>query len=305
MDQDILQFTYQERYQCICNESLNKATRSIVRPHRWGAVRFAKCPRCGSWCQSPQISSASLARWYDSNEYQGGSNQAGSAYINYLQDESHRLAEARQRVERDLASYLPESDGAVLEVGCATGSLLAVLREHGCKVHGIDLSPRFAEAAHSFYGLDITVGDLLAMSLPAHAFDMAIMLGTISNLWDLPASLGRIKEALKPGGVLIFNYPKADSLMAVLYGERFWMFAPSVSTLMTDAGCALAMQSAGFSVVHNRTDWQMPSFNKILSHAKVRALVPLFGKLGLGYQTLPFAIPLPGISLVCARVEED
>ena len=283
---------------------LDQNAPSILRAHAWGEVRFVRCRNCGTWCQSPQIVLASLAQWYDSNEYQGCSGQAGSAYLNYLQDEPHRLREARRRYLNDLAPYLPAAGARVLEIGCATGSLLAVLRDAGCEVHGLDLSPRFADTARSLYGLDVRTGALLSVCLPAQFFDMILMFGTISNLGDIPASLVRLRQALRPSGTLVFNYPIADSSIARLYGKRYWMFAPSVNSFMTGAGCTAAVRAARLSPTRYRIDRQMPSFSKILNHARAGLLLPVFDKLGLGNQSLPFAIPVPGIRIVWARVED-
>ena len=294
-------FEYVERLDCICAAPLTGARESFNKCGGWGDVRFVRCDRCGSWCQTPHVTLPSLAAWYDSDDYQGTAHQRGSAYVNYIDDEAARLIEARERHRRDLAPYLRATGARVLEVGCATGSLLAVIRDAGHKVVGIDLSRRFAEVAQARYGLDVHAGDFLTIPLPEESFDMVLLLGTISNLSDIPASLERLRRLLAGGGVLVLNYPVADSVVARAYGSRFWMFAPSVNTFMTERGCRAALAHAGFAVLRSRTDFQRPSLAKLVSHARLRVVLPLIDRLGLARTSVPIRIPIPGVRIAWAK----
>src|SRR5207244_2439117 len=116
---------------CVCGLPLPTTAQAYSRAYAWGAVYFKRCPSCRSWCQSPQIISDSLAAWYDSDIYQGSTTHSGAFYSNYLADEPNRLREARVRFSRDLAAILPPSGAEVLEIGCASGSLLVALRDAG------------------------------------------------------------------------------------------------------------------------------------------------------------------------------
>jgi SAM-dependent methyltransferase len=241
-----------------------------------------------------------LAAWYDSDEYQGSAERRGSAYVNYLEDEGHRIAEARRRYRNDLASYLPPSDGRVLEIGCATGSLLSVIRNAGHEVWGLDLSSRFADAAKLLYGIDVQVVDLRSSDVPEHHFDMVLLFGTLPALADLPGSLRRIRSLLKAGGILVANYAAADSFPAKAYGSRFWMFDPTVTTLKTSRGCRMVFDLAGLPLLRIARDWQMPSFRKVCNHAKLSPVLPVLEHLGLGGLAFPFPVPVPGVQILWA-----
>jgi SAM-dependent methyltransferase len=288
------------RPNCICGLPIRPDAPAIERPTRFGVVSFRCCAGCGSWIQSPRLTAGALADWYDSSEYQGGKGRVGIGYADYERDEPHRKREARARYRRDLAGLL-RPGSHVFEIGCASGSLMAELAQHGHSVMGCDLSERFAEMARRVYGLDVAVADWLEAPVADASLDAVLMLGTISNLGELDRSLAAVRRKLKPGGFLFFNFPAADSVVARVYGRAFWMFTPSVMQFMSRAGVSKALASAGFSVTQQRIDLQSPSIAKLLGHARLRVLTPLLRASGLLDRALPVAAPIPGVYKVWAR----
>jgi len=296
-------FSYHERKTCICGAALAPDGEYVKKDTAWGEVGFMRCRRCGSWAQSPQIDTQSLAGWYDSREYVSARDEGEGVYLNYLDEEKQRKAEAASRYRVDIAPFLP-AGANVLEIGCATASLLAVIRDEGHRITGIDLSGQFTRMARELNGIDVIVDDFLNYSGQSREFDMIIMLGTVSNLQDLTASLDKAKRMLKPGGRIFLNFPAADSLVARLYGKRFWMFTPSVSAFMTKPGCAMALAASGFDIEKMKMDWQSPSLSKLLGHARLGFLFPLLQRLGLDKSGFSFSIPIPVVYNVMAVKKE-
>lgn len=292
-------FKYKAVLSCICGAPLNAVHGSISKQVNFGAVTFLCCQTCGSYIQSPQITVDSLANWYDSDDYQGGAFQTGSAYHNYEAEEGARRLEALKRYKRDIQPLL-RPDSRVLEVGCASGTLLSILREAGHEVSGVDLSSRFADMAKKVYGLEVRVGDFTGMDWPENHFEAVVLFGTISNLQNLSSALDCIHAMLTPNGILIFNFPNSDSLVAKLYRDRFWMFAPSVSNFMTVAGCCQVLTKHGFHIDRIRNDVQRPSLGKLLCHAKLNAVVKTLPPKWVN-SPLPLTIPIPGVKFVLAR----
>jgi SAM-dependent methyltransferase len=295
-------FAYEERTVCICGQSLSDSVGYVCKNYPWGAVKFVRCKSCGSWCQSPQIALESLKKWFDSPDYQGSASKSGIAYVNYLDDESSRLEDARSRYGRDLMGFLPRRS-RVLELGCATGTLLSVLRDyHGCEVTGLDLSPKFVAKAKDRYNIDVLLGDLNNFSLPENYFDSIILLGTIGNLQNLHQYLIRFRKLLKHTGLLIFNYTDAESpIVKYLYRSKLWMFSPSVNCFMSNKGCRAALDQAGFHLVSICNDKQRPSLQKLLNHARLNFALPLLKFFRLEHISLPIAMPIPSVKLVKAK----
>lgn len=203
------------------------------------------------------------------------------------------------RARIDLEPHLPRC-ARVLEIGAATGSQLVPLRAAGHQVRGIDLSSEFVAFGRDQHGLDLEHQNFLDMAQPEDPFDMILLLGTISNLGDPRRHLAHAAGMLKPGGTLILNLPVNDSLPARLYGERFWMFTPSVNTFYSSAGISRLLEQSGFTIAEFRMDRQRPSFGKLAHHLRIGALAWLVRVLGLGEKRLPFGLPIPGIRYIRA-----
>jgi SAM-dependent methyltransferase len=246
------------------------------------------------------LTPASLASWFDSPDYQGTAGKTGVGYANYARDERQRALEAMQRYRRDIAPHLPASAN-VVEVGCASGSLLAEIARHGHRVLGCDLSATFAQAARDRHGIEVRVADWIDLDIAPASLDAILMLGTISNLQRLNESLDAVHRRLKPGGLFFFNFPDVEGLPARLYGARFWMFTPSVAQIMTRRGIGMALDRAGLPLVSCRTDRQAPSVGKIINHARLGAMYPALERLGIVDLVIPFSIPIPGVLSVMAR----
>jgi SAM-dependent methyltransferase len=289
---------------CVCGAALPAAPSTIIRPAPWGELRFVRCDDCGTHVQTPTPDGAWLAAWFSSQEYQGGAGRHGSAYHDYRADEASRRIEARERCRRQIARRL-RPGARVLEVGCATGSLLAELRDQGHEVAGIDLSPGFAALARELNDLDLWVGDFLDYPEDRGPFDAVVLLGTISNLRDLDRQLDKISRLLTPDGSLFVNFPATDGWPARLYGRRYWMFAPSVAAFMSRGGCRRALERAGFAIREITTDRQRPSLGKLATHVGLRGALPLLDRLGLSSLAIPVAIPIPGVWFIDASPREQ
>jgi SAM-dependent methyltransferase len=143
-----------------------------------------------------------------------------------------------------LAPHLrPES--RVLDVGCATGGLLAELRRRGFKhLPGLDPSPACAAVAKRLYGIEVrtlTIHELTAMQ---ERFDVAVLTGVFEHLPELDDSITSLIKILKPGGTLHLEAPDAGSYHQwfsaphqFLSIEHINFFSPaSLSNLMARRG---------------------------------------------------------------------
>lgn len=123
------------------------------------------------------------------------------------------LRSHRWRTAENSAAYLlPHlSPGmSVLDVGCGPGTVTVDLaaRVAPGKVVGIDLSDTVIEEARSYAAergvanVSFLAGDVHDADLPAASFDVVHAHQVLQHLPDPVATLGRMKQLVKPGGIV-------------------------------------------------------------------------------------------------------
>jgi SAM-dependent methyltransferase len=107
--------------------------------------------------------------------------------------------------------HLPPS-GTVVDVGCGSGVPIAqALVEEGFTVFGIDASPRLVAAFRSrFPGAPSACEPAQDSTFFHRSFDAAVSIGLLFLLSadDQRKLLGRVADALKPGGRFLFSAPR-------------------------------------------------------------------------------------------------
>lgn len=98
---------------------------------------------------------------------------------------------------------VPEGARHALDVGCGEGMLARALRRAVPQVTGIDLdAPSLDQArAHPGDGVDYVLGDFLTHPFEPASFDVIASVATLHHM-DAAAGLARMRDLLRPGGVL-------------------------------------------------------------------------------------------------------
>jgi SAM-dependent methyltransferase len=99
---------------------------------------------------------------------------------------------------------------SVLDIGCGTGTFACMLAQRGIDVTAVDPARASLDVARSKSGAEDVrwlLGD--ATSLPALRVDAAFMTANVAQVFltddDWAATLRGIRDALRPGGVLVFE----------------------------------------------------------------------------------------------------
>ena len=106
------------------------------------------------------------------------------------------------------AARLLQPAGRVLDVGCASGGLLALLRGRAAHLAGLELSQTAAEAAAQIAD-HVVCGALEDPDLPfeAGSFDLVVLADVLEHLVDPAAGLARAVAWCRPGGAVIVSVP--------------------------------------------------------------------------------------------------
>jgi len=181
-----------------------------------GEFRLVRCHRCGLVYLNPRPTRRELAALYPDEYDQYTETLAQSSRL-VRWDRRYGLRKRCQAIRR----YKPA--GRLLDVGCATGDFLDVMREiPGWQVTGVELSAHAADYARTELGLDVLVGTLEENHLADASFDVVTLWNVFEHLPDPLATLREIHRILKPSGLLVINTPNLDSLDARLYGP-YWI----------------------------------------------------------------------------------
>ena len=100
--------------------------------------------------------------------------------------------------------------GRLLDVGCGAGHFLALARDVGWEVAGVDPSAEACAVASQLYGLEVRNAPLEKADLPEAAFQVITLINVLDQA---PNPLGLLMAAhrvLRPGGVLVIRVPNGD-----------------------------------------------------------------------------------------------
>jgi SAM-dependent methyltransferase len=127
-----------------------------------------------------------------------------------------------QESPQDLVRF-PQSK--ILEVGCATGKMLSLLKEKGyAEVTGVDPSPVCAETAKRLHGISVYNYNLWNLPVPEQKFDCVILSAVLEHIRDLNRAIEKITTLLSVNGLLEIEVPDA-SRYAEFPGAPFQEFS--------------------------------------------------------------------------------
>ncbi|NQU22870.1 MAG: class I SAM-dependent methyltransferase [Candidatus Nealsonbacteria bacterium] len=238
-----------ETEQVACNLCGESRSRVLFREtYRLGTeaarLHVVRCRRCGLVYVSPRLTFASTGHVYRhdaadtiSHGYCWQGERGGSRFRRLLQ----RLIRMR-------------GDGRLLDVGCGGGQFLAEARRTGnWDLLGIEPHAPAARSARQLADCTVHTGTLQQTPLEPGSFDVVAMLGVLEHLHDPTSTLRRVRELLKPGGVLAVYVPSFDYLRIKDTGwlsrlrtgrhsnlhpqEHLFHFTPrTLATMLTAAG---------------------------------------------------------------------
>lgn len=129
----------------------------------------------------------------------------------------------REPVFRDayehLARLKPEG-GSVLDIGCGIGTFLAVCREGGWSVTGVETSTIACQVARDAYGLELINAPFSSAMFAGTRFDAVFAAQVIHHLPDPAAFVADIDRVVAGGGVIILRTPNLVPLQPSLILQR-------------------------------------------------------------------------------------
>jgi SAM-dependent methyltransferase len=212
-----------------------------------GTFRFVVCDACGLAYQNPRVSLARIGDYYD-DEYIAHRKQTDWGILTRPYERAMDALDIAK--ERIVTSFVPLSaDSQVVDVGCAVGSFLQRLRRrYHATVVGVDFKDLSRHPG--LQGVRFHHGLFYEAPLERGRFDLVTMWHFLEHDYDPRRSLRTAHRVLKPGGHLVIEVPRLDSVTFRLFGHRWpGLQAPQHTVLYDRAHLLDFVRREGFEVI--------------------------------------------------------
>lgn len=211
--------------------------------------QIVQCQACQLIRLHPQPTPKELLRYYPSGYWYVPSEDAAS-----------RLEEFYRRlVLRDHLRFVESalkgqgSDGLLVDVGSGGGLFLALMKDRGYRVLGLEYSVEAAAIAWGYYGVPTVCASLSRAPLPDASCAAITMFHVLEHLYDPAAYLQAAHRLLRPDGRLIVQVPNASSWQFLLLGENWTgLDIPRHMYSFRDRDLILLLDRCGFEVIRTK-----------------------------------------------------
>ena len=227
--------------------------------------QLVRCQNCGLQYLTPRLKSDLIITGY--------SEGTDEAFVSQNTARERTFAKSLDLIEK-----MRPQKGRLLDIGTAGGAFLGVANRRGWSVSGCEPNRWMAEWGSDHYGIDIRPGTIFEMGLPDEAFDVVTLWDVLEHTPDPQAVLKECRRVLRPGGLLVVNYPDIHSAVARLMGRK-WVFLLSVHLYyFTPDTVRAILAETGFQVQRSKKHWQSLELGYILF--RMGPYIPWLSKFG-------------------------
>lgn len=261
---------------------------------RPGTFTIVRCASCGLAYQSPRLTLAHIKPYYDDNYIAHQPRARWGALGPIVIWAMGAVDRAKLRIVRRYVDLARSS--SVLDVGCGTGTFLALVRtETDAAVAGVDFVD--LSARETMRGIEFHHGVFYEQEVGDHRFDLITMWHFLEHDYDPLRSLRHARRSLAPGGRIIIEVPRLDSLSFRLFGRRWpGVQAPQHTALYDKRSLVALAERAGLEVVAHLPYGAFPPYFYLFCGAAFTA------RKGRGLNLQRAVLPYFAGQLLCAPV---
>ena len=197
---------------------------------------YGECQNCGSLVSMRGLPDEELVVQNDETDFYG------KRYWFDHQQQELGLPDIFTRARNDLRErnlhwlkalfkyHLPPGD--VLELGCSSGSFVALMRQAGYEASGVEMSPWVAAFGHETFNVPIRIGPIESLDFPPSSFDVIALMDVLEHLPDPKETMRYCLQLLKPKGLLLIQAPQFKCGMN--YNELIESESPFLEQLKSD-----------------------------------------------------------------------
>lgn len=250
-----------DNQRCLLCKSRKFQTLSVQQDrmfHLPGEFIYKKCVSCKLVFLSPQPDSKTLQKHYPTKEYfaynKEGKGGTPGSIREYVIKHSYKPTLLsillKFLLSTDFAIPQYREKGKILDLGCGTGDILALLKKLGWDVYGIDIDKEAVKIAKSRGLKNVRLGTYEDVNAyPDRYFDAIRLYHVIEHVDNPFLCLKLLHKKVKIGGTIFLSTPNFDSPLRKLFG-RYWPHfdAPRHLFLFTPQTLAKGAEKSGLSV---------------------------------------------------------
>ena len=187
---------------------------------------YVRCVSCSLVQINPQPLEREISERYNTRsgeDYLSYELANEEAFLNLqlLALKDVKFWELEEELIKNRSNTAPGKKMRALDIGCATGSLLAYLSERGWETTGVEISTPQAEYGNSVRKLDIRKLPLEANHFPDGYFDVILASHLIEHLNNPGAMASEANRILAPGGSFFVTTPNIAGFQARIFKSRW------------------------------------------------------------------------------------
>ena len=233
-----------QNYECsLCKQD---KTKPVLHKH---GLTIVICSNCGFVYVNPrlkneQLNSIYLHNYFKNKEY---------GYIGYELQEVLRKKNF-ERWLKDAASFLPGGKPIrALDVGCAAGYCLDIMKSKGWDAEGLELEAEMFEVLmQSGYSVSKTRLEELST---AQKYSVITLFDVIEHIPDLDKAFQQLFNLLEEDGIIIIVTPDHNSIQRKIFRKKWFQYKPieHIQYFSRQTLIAFAGRNGLDMVVHKRS----------------------------------------------------
>jgi len=202
---------------------------------RQDEMLVVECGTCGLAYLNPRPKKLFIPKFYEEDYFNGARSNRGEGGLTLTFQNGEAGCFRRDKLPRTLEIINNQTGNIVgktiLEIGCATGDLLLLIRAMGAKAKGLEIS-EFAAAIARKRFLDVTTGTIeeyAALNTNKSSFDLILSLELIEHVLSPRQFFHDVASLIRDGGFLVMSTP--NYACANRYGKDWVGFKTSYEHL--------------------------------------------------------------------------